>query len=113
MAFHVVDTQGRDVPGKCQGLCARGAHQQGPHQSRTCSKGNAVDLGHGTIGLCQDLANQRQHTFDVIARRKLGHDPAEDPVLVYLAEQCIGEKPALTVVQRNAGLIAGSFQSQY
>ena len=52
-------------------------------------------------------------SLDVITRGQLGHHAAIHTMQVDLAEQGVSQQAALAVVERDAGFIAGSFQSQY
>ncbi|MNE52726.1 hypothetical protein D3C80_1474110 [compost metagenome] len=98
VTLHVVHTDRRDVPGKGQRLGAGSAHQQGTDQAGTRGVGDGVDFGGNAACLVQHLADERQHALDVITRGKLGHHAAEDAVQVDLAEQCVGQQTAFTVV---------------
>ena len=98
MAFHVMHAEGRNTPGKCQRLSARSPNQQGSNQSRARRVSNRVDFRRHTVGLGQHLTNQGQHSLDVISGCQLRHHTAISAVQVDLTEQCIGQKPALTVV---------------
>ena len=49
----------------------------------------------------------------VIARRELRDDAAERPVHGHLRMQRVGEQPALGVVERDSGFVAGSLDAQH
>jgi len=98
MALHVVYTDGRDIPGKGQGLGAGGTDQECADQPGACGIGDGVDFGGHAARFVQHLADQRQHALDVIARCELGHHAAEYAVQVDLTEQRIGQQAPLTVV---------------
>lgn len=113
VTFHMVHTDGRHAPGKSQRLSAGRSHQQRADQARACRVSQCVDIAGLLAGLIQHLADQRQHALDVIARGQFRHDAAVDAMQVDLAEQGVSQQAALTVIERDAGFIAGGFQSQY
>ncbi|MCY1444413.1 hypothetical protein D9M71_608850 [compost metagenome] len=98
MTFHVMHAKGRNAPGKGQRLGTGSPDQQRPHQARTRGVGDCVDLRRHAAGLSQDLADQRQHTLDVISRGQLRHHATIGAVQVDLTEQCVGQQATFTVV---------------
>ena len=109
MPFHVMHAQGWNAPGKGQRLSAGSAHQQRPDQTRTRGVRNGVDFGGDTVRFSQHLADQRQHTLDVVTRSQLRYNPAVRAMQVDLAEQCVGQQAAFTVIKCDTGFVAGGF----
>ena len=66
----------------------------------------------GAARLLQDLPGQRQHAPDVVARSQFRHHAAVFGVHRHLGMQGVGEQAALGMVQRNAGFVAGGFDSE-
>ena len=109
VAFHVVHTKRRYAPGKRQRLCAGSTDQQRADQARTRSVGDCIDLGRHAVGLGQHLTDQGQHALDVVTRGQLRDHTAIDAVQVDLTEQCVRQQTTLTVIQCDAGFVAGGF----
>lgn len=112
MAFHMVHTQGRYAPGKRQRPRASAAHQQRTYQAGAGGIDHAVDITLGHASAREYFPHQRYQALHVITRRQLGYDAAVHPMQIDLTEQGVRQQPALAVVERNAGFIAGSFYTQ-
>ena len=60
----------------------------------------------------QHALRERHDTLDVIARRELGDDTAVRFVHRHLRMQRVRKKPALAVVDRKPGFVAGRFDAE-
>ncbi len=86
MPFEVMDADHRHVPGIPQRTGDRGTDKQGADESRPGGIGNPVNGLRLEPCLGHRFPDHRQEPLDVIARGKLGHDPAVAPVQLDLAE---------------------------
>ncbi len=109
----MMHANGRNAPGKGHRLRTGRTHQQRANQAGPGGIGDRVDLRGFTPGLIQHLADERQHAFDVITRGQLRNHATVHAVQVDLTEQRIGQQPLLTVVERDTGFVARSFQPQH
>ena len=107
--LHVVHRHGRLVPGQSQAATNRGPHQQSPDQPRAGGIGDTIDIGRGAGRLRHRRLDQRQRLANMIPARELRNHTAIIGVQLDLAIQLVREDPLLIVVDRDPGLVTGTF----
>ena len=112
MAFEMVDAQRRNAQSKGERIGHAGADQQRPGQPRPLGIGKGIEVIEPGTSLAHYLADQRQHAPDVVTRSQFGHHAAILLVHRNLCMQGVREQAALTVIQRDAGFVAGGFYAQ-
>ena len=85
MAFHMVHTERRNIPGERQCLGTGRSHEERTDQAGAGGVGDGVDVNRNATGFAQHLTDQRQHSLDVIARSQLRHYAAIYTVQINLA----------------------------
>ena len=112
MSFQMMDAYRRDVERIGQRIRDAGADQQCAAQARPLGIGDRADLAERHIGFAHDLPHQRDDAPDVIARSELRNDAAIFVVHRDLRIQRVRQQAAPRLVERDAGLVAGRFDSQ-
>ncbi len=112
VAFEVVHADSRHLESESQRGGDTRAHQQCTGQPRPFGVGNAFNILKGAIRFLQHLAGERQDAADMVARGEFRHHAAVFGVHRHLGMQGVRKQAALRVVERNAGFIAGGFDSQ-
>ncbi len=112
VTLKVMDADDRLVPCQRQRVGDPGADQQRAGQARSLGVGDRIDRGGRDAGALQHLAEQGQHTPDMVARRQFRHHAAVCAVHLDLRVQGVGEQPLRRVVQRQAGFVAGTFDTE-
>ena len=89
-----------------------GAGHQCTDQARPRGIGHAAKLLQTDSGPLDDRLGQGQQITNVVARSQFRHHAAIFRMEFNLAVQYVGEQTALAVIDREAGFIAGAFDSQ-
>ena len=117
MAFQVVHPQRGLAQRSGQGDGNPCTHQQRASQARPARVGHKVDVCKRTARRVQDIARQRHHAADVVARRQLRHHTAVSRMHLDLAVERLGQKPRRFARQgfhqRHASLVARRFESEH
>ena len=108
----VVDAKRRHPPRPGEAPAERGADQQRSDQPRAGGIGHSIDVSGPRAGLLQHPPHQRRQPPDVIARSELRHHAPEFGVDGALRVHGVCEQAARGVVDRDAGLVAGSLDSK-
>ena len=88
-------------------------NQQGSGESRALGVSDPLQIPRGASGFAKDLACQGDQSLDVIGGGVLGHHAAVGLVHRDLRVHRVTDEPAgSAVVERDAGFIAGSLDSQ-
>ena len=90
-----------------------GADEQRARQSRSLRVSDAVQIRELEVSLGQRFLHEGHDSPHVIARRQLRDDAAVGFVHGDLRMERMRQQPALGVVDRDPGLVAGSFQSEH
>jgi hypothetical protein len=104
------DRRNAQAPG--QRAAEGGAHQQRAEQPGPGGVGYGVQVGQALVRLAEHLLDQRNQLAHVVAGGELRHHAAVVGVQFHLAVQRVGQQPALGVVQRHTGFVAGGFDAQ-
>ena len=83
-----------------------------PAEPRAGGVGDEIDILDPAVRLRERGAGKRQQAADVVARGELRHHAAVERVQLHLRVQRVGEQPVARVVQRHAGLVAGSLDAE-
>ena len=112
VTFHMMHADGRHAPGPGQAAANRRTDQQRANQPRTTGIGDAIDRARRNACSTEDLVQQRQGFAYMIARGQFRHDAAILGVQRDLAVQGVREQATITVIEGDAGFVAGSFKAQ-
>ena len=113
VAFQVMDSKYRNRQRFSERVGEGSADQQGAGEPGALGIAHAAQLGHPVSGAFENQARERHEAPNVVARGKLGHDPAVGLVHRHLRMHHVGEQAPLgAVVQRDAGFIAGSLDPE-
>ena len=112
MPLHVVHTNCRHVPAHRQAPPDGSANQQRADEARPGCVGDTANLRIPDTRLLKDLTYQRQCFPNVVARRQLRDHTTIFRMDANLAVERIRQQAPVSVVQRHAGLITGSFDAK-
>ena|SRR5690349_14002941 len=112
MALEVVHPEYRDVQCKTKSSRNTGSDQQGACQSRPLSVGDGIEIFEIDSSRGQVLLDQRNHAPYVVAGRQLGHYSSIFAMHFGLRVQRVAQQTSLTVIDSDAGFIAGGFNTE-
>jgi len=85
---------------------------EGEAQARALRVRDEVDVLDAPVGVGEHFGGERQQPPHVVARGELGDDAPVERVQLDLRMQGLGEEPLTSVVEGDAGLVAGRFDAQ-
>jgi hypothetical protein len=110
--FEVMHGNSRNPPAIGQATRQRRAGEKGPDQAGTRGIGNCSQVARLGARALEHLRGQREELSDVIARCKLGNDPAVKPVKLDLAVERVRKEASLPVDNGGGALIAGGLDRE-
>ena len=112
MAFQVVDGDERHAPDGGNGLGCHHADQHATDQPWAAGGGNGVEIAETDPGLIHRPVDDAVDQLQMRARRDLGHDAAERPVIFDLRQHLVGQNSPVAVDHGGGGFIATGFDAQ-
>ena len=112
MPLEVMDRDRRPLEHQGQRLGEGAADEQRAGQSRTARVGHRIDVGQRFSGLFQRRPQQGYDAANMVARGELGHHAAVVGMHRHLRMQVVREQAGRAVVERQAGLVAGGFDTE-
>lgn len=113
MTLKVMNADDGNLKRKTKGSGYARPHQQRPGQSGPACIGNGVHIRQCLPGFLQRFPDKRQHPANVIPGGKFGHHAAIFSMHFCLRVECMMQQPLAGVIQRYAGLVAGSFNAEH
>ncbi len=111
VAFEMIDGDERNFMHRRDHLGRHDAHEHAADQTWTRGGAHGIEIGKAHAGLGHGFCDEAVEMGEMGARGDLGHDAAEDRMLLHLAEHGVREHLAASVDDGGGGLVTAGFDA--